>query len=180
MLPLRQFELDLLHGLVQLVAKVALNDRNQCLDLLRLKCTYPRALQNLADIVGAQKGKIVPTFQMCVDPRRDRGQNLVERTRLGVRPQGRRYQFADNPCIKSVTGQPHATIPEEVLWPPAAPPHLRAYAQQRKIARTATKIADQDQFRAVKCGLLGGGRGYGLQLEFHRFESRRQEGLAQP
>src|SRR5579859_5368703 len=66
----RQLELHFLNGLVQLISEVAFDHGDERLDFLRFECAYARAFQNLANIVGAQKRKIVPALEVRVDPRR--------------------------------------------------------------------------------------------------------------
>src|SRR5438477_2590420 len=105
---LRKGKFHPLNSLVQLISQVLFNDGDQRFNLLRLQSANTSALQNLAHIVGPQERKVVPAFEIGIDPGRNCRKDFIERSRLGIRSQRRRNEFPDNPRIESIPGQPDA------------------------------------------------------------------------
>src|ERR1700678_4242409 len=73
-----EFKLYPLNRLVQLITEVLLDKSDEGFNLCRLQCPHTRAFENFSHVVGAQKGKVVPTFQIGIDPRRHSGKQLVQ------------------------------------------------------------------------------------------------------
>ena len=73
----RQFELDLLDGLVQLIAEVLVDKCDEGFNLLGFQRADAGALQDFSNVIGAQEGEIVPALEVGINPCRNGGKQLV-------------------------------------------------------------------------------------------------------
>src|SRR6185437_914987 len=100
-----ELEFDLLDGLMELVAEVALDYGDEGLDFLRLEGACAGALENFAHVVGAQEGKVMPPLEIGVDPGWNGGQDLVERAGFGVGAEGGLNELADDAGVECIAGE---------------------------------------------------------------------------
>src|SRR4051794_378391 len=113
-LMLREGELYSLYGLMQLVAKVLVDDGDESFNLFRLQGAGPSTFKNLAHVVGPEEGQIVPTLEVAVDPGRNSRKKLVEGACFGVGSQYRRHQLANDARVESVAGERNTAVAEQL------------------------------------------------------------------
>ena len=56
---------------MKLIAEILLNQSNESFDFFWFKSPDASALQYLRHVVGAQEGKVMPTFEVGINPRWD-------------------------------------------------------------------------------------------------------------
>ena len=128
----RQLELQPLNGPVELIPEVFFDQSNQGLNFIRLKPPNPRTLQDFPNLIGAEEGEIVPPLEVGKDPGWNRRKEFIERSSLRVRSQCRRDKFANDSCVKGVSGEPYSAIAQKILRSSSAAAHTRTDTQQTR------------------------------------------------
>src|SRR6476646_11618351 len=134
---------------MQLVPKVFSYQMHQCGNLFWLKRLRMRAFQHVHNILGPEQRQMMPAFQLGIHPPCNR-QNLVHGSYAASGAQSRRDQMFNDLCVKGVTGQAETCIAQQVRLASASLANRGTNAYQRKIAGTASEVANENQFVMVE------------------------------
>ena len=136
-------------------------------------------LEHLEILRGVQERQVVPTLEAVVGPAGN-GQKLVRRREVfRAHAEPRRHELADDLPVERVAGNGHAVIADNVFLGAAAPFHAGTDVQNRKIARAAAEIADQNQLILLQRPLVAVRRRNRLVLEHNLVKAALLDGFQQ-
>src|SRR5689334_5758244 len=129
---------------MQLVSKVFFYKMHQRGNLFWRKRLRMRAFQHVHNILGPEQREMMPAFQLCIYPSRNR-QNLMHGPYAATSAKSGRDKMFNDLCVKCVTGQAETCIAQQVRRASALLANRRTNADQRKIACATAEVANENQ-----------------------------------
>src|ERR1700733_14908217 len=117
---------------------------DQSVDLVRLQRLSLDASQHIHCVLGFEKGKMMPSFELREDPGWNR-QNLVDRPHLTSQAEKRRDEVSQDLCVERIAGDSDTRIAHDIRRGPPATANRGADANQGKVAGAASEVSNQNQ-----------------------------------